>query len=67
MLGNSLLLPILDLVAIMDAMQFIQIYKLSFILHFIKASMTSKLLVSLIYFYINLYIDVCLLIIDLNF
>lgn len=43
MLGNSLLLPILDLVAIMDAMQFIQIYKLSSILHFIMASMTSKL------------------------
>lgn len=67
MLGVSLLLPILDLVAIMDAMQFIQIYKLSFIFPFIMASMTSKLLVSLIYFYINLYIDVCLLIIDLNF
>lgn len=43
MLGNSLLLPILDLVAIMDAMQFIQIYKLSFILHVNMASMTSKL------------------------
>lgn len=67
MLGVSLLLPILDLVAIMDAMQFIQIYKLSFIFPFIMASMTSKLLVSQIYFYINLYIDVCLLIIDLNF
>lgn len=43
MLGYSLLLPILDLVAIMDAMQYIQIYKLSSILHFIMASMTSKL------------------------
>lgn len=43
MLGNSLLLPILDLVAIMDAMQFIQIYKLSSILHFIMPRMTSKL------------------------
>ena len=43
MLGNSLSLPILDLVAIMDAMQCIQIYKLSFILRFNLASMTSKL------------------------
>ena len=43
MLGNYLLLSILNLVAIIDAMQFIKIYKLSFILHFNLASMTSKL------------------------
>ena len=41
MLGNSLLLIILAIVAFMGAMQFIHIYMLSFILHFNLASIIS--------------------------